>query len=149
MFPHHFEWCRVLELGSLIINGSPRMCFNGCTYIGLDWRPGFGVDVVAKAHEYDTGEQFDTIITTEMLEHDLHAEASFNNAMRLLRSGGLFLGTAAGPKREPHEVDCGENNHYQNMSAALIAEWAEKHSPQKMWSSDERNDLDTYFWIIK
>ena len=36
-------------------------------YIGLDWRPGPGVDVVGLVHEYQPGRLFDTVISTEML----------------------------------------------------------------------------------
>ena len=34
---------------------------HGGEYIGLDWRPGPGVDVVSLVHEYQPGRRFDTV----------------------------------------------------------------------------------------
>ena len=42
----------VLECGSYNVNGSVRDLFAVREYIGLDWRPGPGVDVVNLVHEY-------------------------------------------------------------------------------------------------
>ena len=52
-FPDSFKGKRVLEVGSLDINGSVRGYFQDCEYIGLDVGPGPGVDVVCGGQEYD------------------------------------------------------------------------------------------------
>ena len=62
----------VLECGSYNVNGSVRDLFTAREYVGLDWRPGPAVDVVSLVHEYQPGRMFDTVISTEMLEHDPH-----------------------------------------------------------------------------
>jgi hypothetical protein len=64
---------RTLEVGSLNVNGSVRPFFSG-EYLGVDMRPGPGVNAVVNAHDLETGlrEQspFELIVCTEMLEHD-------------------------------------------------------------------------------
>ncbi len=44
------------------------------------------MDVVCSAHEYEGG-PFDVIISTEMLEHNKHAQESLTNLFRMLKSG--------------------------------------------------------------
>ena len=43
-FPIYFAGQKVLEIGSLDINGSIRQFFSGCEYIGVDLGEGNGVD---------------------------------------------------------------------------------------------------------
>jgi hypothetical protein len=64
---------KVLEVGSLNVNGSARQFFDG-PYLGVDMQAGPGVDQVLNAHDLDhtmlLGAPFDLIVCTEMLEHD-------------------------------------------------------------------------------
>ena len=46
LHPELFTGTRVLEVGSLDINGSVRPIFTDCEYVGLDLGPGPGVDVI-------------------------------------------------------------------------------------------------------
>jgi len=112
-YPKHFKDCKVLELGSLDWNGTPREFFENCEYTGVDMAGGTGVDVVCLASKYDTSERFDVVITTEMLEHDREWKESLLNAVRLLKIGGILIGTAANINREPH---CLEIGFYRNIS---------------------------------
>lgn len=69
---------RVLEIGSLDVNGSVREYFtNAQSYLGTDMQGGPGVDMVCNAHDLIYGldekevyQKFDTIICMETLEHD-------------------------------------------------------------------------------
>src|SRR5208283_1437369 len=65
---------RVLEVGSMDINGSIRPAFGDASeYIGIDLTPGPGVDRVMSAHDLDQAWPagwFDTVVCCEMLEHD-------------------------------------------------------------------------------
>jgi SAM-dependent methyltransferase len=112
-FPSLFFKKRVLELGSLDWNGTPRHLFDDCEYIGIDVINGSGVDVVCSASTFFSEEKFDVIITTEMLEHDKDWATSLSNAVSLLKKGGVLIGTAANINREPH---CLELGHYRNIS---------------------------------
>lgn len=64
---------RVLEIGSYDVNGTVRDLFEeaGCaSYLGIDKRPGPGVDRVMDAHDVEYIEdEFSIVVTTEMLEH--------------------------------------------------------------------------------
>jgi hypothetical protein len=57
----------VLEVGSYNENGSVRELFTG-SYLGVDSQPGPGVDEIRDGENLGT-EQFEVVISTEMLEH--------------------------------------------------------------------------------
>ncbi len=114
----------VLDVGSQDINGSNKVFFENCNYIGLDIGPGNNVDVVCKIHEYYPDKKFDTIISTEMLEHDSHFIISLKRMLELLKPGGLLVLTAAGHNRPEHGTEtehpwCSPftQNYYKNIYA--------------------------------
>jgi len=120
--PGLFQSRRVVEAGSYDINGSARGLFEGGEYVGIDWRPGPGVDVVALAHEYEPAGPVDVVISTEMLEHDPHWEASLRQMVRWLRPGGTLLLTWATPKRERHELATSPaTDYYAGLTPAQVA----------------------------
>ena len=120
-FPDNFTDARVLEMGSKDVNGTPRELFTDCTYIGVDVIGGDGVDFVGKAHEYKDG-LFDTVISTEMLEHDEYAEMSMKNAKDRLRNGGLLVVTAAGIGRKKHYGVFPTETYYKNISREFVTD---------------------------
>lgn len=85
-----------LEVGSLDVNGSVRSFFTG-PYVGVDMRPGPGVDRVATADAlpFNDGE-FQVVVSTEMLEHDPAPWLSLAEMGRVLRRGGHLLLTTRG-----------------------------------------------------
>lgn len=127
-YPQSFTKKEVLDCGSLDINGTNRLFFTHCNYTGLDIIAGKNVDVVSPVHLFEPLRQFDTIISTEMLEHDRHWEQSLNSMFALLKPGGLIVITAAGFGRPEHgttasspESSPATNSYYQNVSAEMIA----------------------------
>ncbi len=119
---------RVVEFGSYDINGTPRPFFEpGTDYRGLDWRAGPAVDVVCIAHEYSPLGKFDTVISTSMLEHDPHWEASLRRMVHVLKPGGSLLVTAAGVGFPVHELHTappalGVENHYRGITVKDVVE---------------------------
>lgn len=104
-FPNYFVGVRVLEVGSRDVNGSVRGLFLRCDYVGIDCASGKGVDHVTLAHDYRPldGRPFDTVVTTEALEHDPFWARSVRHCVEvLLRPGGLFIATWASPLRPEH-----------------------------------------------
>ena len=94
---------KVLEVGSLNINGSVRDLFNDCDYIGIDVGEGIGVDVVCSGHEYDASDDtFDVTLSTECFEHNPYWAETFANMVRLTKSGGLVFFTCATTGRPEH-----------------------------------------------
>ena len=102
-FPEYFINKKVLDIGSLDINGNNRFLFTNCDYIGLDVSEGNNVDVVSIGHLYDgPDEYFDTIISTEVFEHDMFYEETVKNIIRMLKPGGAFIFTCAADGRPEH-----------------------------------------------
>lgn len=111
----------VLEIGSRNVNGSLRGLFAGWDYTGIDSAPGDGVDIIADGGTWDgEGRQFDVVLCAEVLEHAANWREIIDNSFRLLRPGGLFIGTAAGSGRPAHKCS-GEpmptppTEHYENI----------------------------------
>ncbi len=103
-FPEHFSGIFALDIGSLDINGNNQFLFDvDCLYLGLDLASGKNVDLVTPAHLLGLpDETFDTIVSTECLEHDRYYAETLKNIVRLLKPGGLFLMSCATTGRPEH-----------------------------------------------
>ena len=93
---------RVLEVGSLDINGSVRNFFENCDYTGIDVAEGKGVDVVCQGQEYTSDDPFQTVISCECMEHNPYWKETLHNMYRLLSPGGCMIMTCAGVGRAEH-----------------------------------------------
>lgn len=104
LFPEYFNNARVLEIGSRKVQDQPtiRCHFSNCDYVGVDISEGNCVDVVAKGHEYDSDQLFDTVISCECFEHDPFYEKTVSNMIRLLRPNGMLIFTCASTGRPEH-----------------------------------------------
>lgn len=100
--PNYFSNKKVLEVGSLNINGSVRKYFTSCNYTGIDIGEGPGVDKVIAIHQLSEPNTYDTLISTEMLEHDIHWKESLRSMYDNLKPKGLLILTCAGPTRQEH-----------------------------------------------
>ena len=102
-YPAAFNGCRVLEVGSLDINGSVRELFSGCDYTGVDLQLGPGVDLAVQGQlvGFPTG-HFDTTISAECLEHNPFWRETVANMLRMTRPGGLVLISCATTGRLEH-----------------------------------------------
>jgi SAM-dependent methyltransferase len=101
--PNFFKNTNVLDIGSLDINGSNRYLFEDCRYVGIDVGSGKNVDFVCKGHEFsDPDASYEVVISTECFEHDMYYNLTIKNAIRLLKTGGLFIFTCATEGRPEH-----------------------------------------------
>lgn len=115
----------VLEFGSYNVNGGVRELFAGCNFLGVDVRPGPGVDIVADAATFDSkGRLFDVIVCTEVFEHAKDWRLIIAKSFYLLRDGGKLIITAAGPGRQKHSVD--------GSPALAPGEWYENIDPVQL-----------------
>jgi len=150
MYPQHFKRVNVIDVGSLDINGHNRGLFSRCHYIGIDVHDGYNVDIVGRAHavmadlepkdglidvtwnphhtRIETNGKFDTIISTEALEHDCYLHLTLVGMYNKLRPGGLLLITCAGDGRKEHgttanrpEDSPGTNDYYSNVSNRMFS----------------------------
>lgn len=90
---------RVLECGSLNVNGSVREFFKVDEYIGTDMRAGPGVDIVINTHNLDQmfkPEEFDFVICCDMFEHDNAFWISIEQMKSVLKKEGWLVLVAAG-----------------------------------------------------
>jgi SAM-dependent methyltransferase len=102
-FPQAFANKRVLEIGSLDINGSIRSLFSGGDYTGLDVAAGPGVDIVCQGQNYDAPDSsYDTVVCCEVMEHNPYWQETFRNMLRLCKPAGLVLMTCATTGRQEH-----------------------------------------------
>lgn len=125
-FPSFFVGTRVLEMGSLDVNGSVRPYFMGGEYTGIDVGPGRGVDIVCQGQDYAAPDgSFDVVISCETMEHNPHWRETFENMLRLCRPGGLVIMTCAAmgrpehgtPRAKPQDAPLIEWDYYRNLEA--------------------------------
>ena len=127
--PEYFEGRKVLEIGSLNLNGSIRQFYQGCDYTGLDIGEGNDVDVVCFGEDYGSASnQFDMVVSCEAMEHNPGWKKTWLNMLRVVKPGGLVAMTYAtvgrqqhgteefNPTASPLTVDK-KQNYYQNLVA--------------------------------
>jgi SAM-dependent methyltransferase len=123
---------RVLEIGSLDINGSVRPLFSDSTrYHGIDLAPGPGVDEVADAADWRSPDSFDVVVTTEVLEHAPRWIDILSNAWEAVMPGGCLIMTCATDPRPAHSAvdgwDLRDDEWYRNVPVAdvrkLLDDW--------------------------
>lgn len=101
---HNLETFRVLEIGSLDVNGSIRPLFDKAEqYIGVDLVPGKSVDFVGHASSLpnELG-KFELVLSAEVLEHDRNWKATLKRAYEMLSGEGLFIISCASTGRPEH-----------------------------------------------
>lgn len=133
--PEFFKtpYIKVLDIGSLDINGSCKRFFSSQFYIGCDIGKGKAVDIVSPAHLLTFRDGFfDCIISCEAFEHDKYLPSTLINALRMLRPGGLFVFTCATEGREEHgtsdkfpESSPHTHEYYRNVTVKMIESYIE------------------------
>jgi SAM-dependent methyltransferase len=167
-FPEKFKGVKVLDVGSLCINGSNRDLFDESDYTGIDVAAGKNVDVVCMAHDFKSDVLFDTIISSECFEHDCHFPRTIRNIVKLLKSGGLFVWTAGGLGRGEHGTEdmgltCAPGlasnpdmnpNYYKNVVVRDLSLYIDLEVTFGNFTINYRGDFDAVyhdiqFWGIK
>lgn len=158
LFPIYFKNKKVLDCGSLDVNGNNKYLFESCEYTGIDIGEGKNVDVVSMIHRFKG--KFDVIISTECFEHDLYYKLSLQNIVRMLKDNGLFLFTCATEGRGEHGTLRKDSwtapflaeipewqNYYKNLTENDIREVINMEDFKEC--KFEINGEDLYFWGIK
>jgi len=145
IYPEFFKNKKVLDIGSLDINGSNKDLFEDCDYIGIDVGEGKNVDIVSVGHLFDAPDNyFDTIISTEVFEHDMYYEKTIQNIIRMLKPGGLFLFTCASTGRAEH----GTRRSDGSLAAPLLIfndEWADYYKNLTLDDIKNIKEFQTHF----
>ena len=163
--PRFFRDVKVLDIGSLDINGTTKDLFeHPYYYVGVDLAAGKNVDVICPGHLYDSGFQFDVVTSSECFEHDMYYARTLSNMVRLLRPGGLMAFTCATEGRPEHgttrttpsdapllaTIDEKWSNYYKNLNEDDIRSVIDINNTFSDFEFEigwEHNDL--YFWGIK
>lgn len=155
--PGHFRSPnRVLEIGSLDINGSARDFVTGPEiYVGIDLGTGKGVDVVASGADFAApSKSFDLILSCECLEHNPYWKQTLINANRMLTDDGLLClsfatigrpehGTSRSePADSPHTVGMGWD-YYANLRAREVTRLL-RSMQLSTWHATDRVAFDAY-----
>jgi len=160
--PSFFIGGRIVEIGSLDINGSVRRFFEKPKeYIGIDVGAGPGVDVVCEGQNYDGAtSSFDVAVSAECFEHNPYWKETFSNMVRMVRDEGLVLMTCATTGRPEHGTtrsDAGSSpltvakgwEYYQNLTEE---DFEDTFDLENMFSeycfNVNKNSHDLYFWGI-
>lgn len=153
--PDYFKNKKVLEVGSQNINGTVRSNFVNCDYTGIDLGEAPGVDVIMNASEMVYFQEFDVMISCEMLEHCEKWKEALTNMLLCLKPEGMFILTCAGPHRQEHGTESHTPqdskftlNHYRNISV----EDFELVLPEYLFNEYSlglyRGNTDLYFYGI-
>jgi SAM-dependent methyltransferase len=162
LMPNSFIQKKVLEVGSLNINGSVRQFFENCDYTGIDVGEGPDVDIVCGGEEYDApNESFDTVISCECFEHNPSWVETFQNMIRMCKSGGLIIMTCATTGREEHGTERTTPkdspltiakgwNYYKNLT---VDDFCDAFNLDEIFLnyefSENLRSKDLYFWGVK
>ena len=126
LFPDRFQGRRVLEIGSLNVNGTIRPFFKQCEYTGVDVAPGPDVDIVCEGQNYK-GEDgsFDVVVACEVMEHNPYWAETMANMVWLCKPDGMVVMTCATLGRPEHGTTRSaptdspltlEWNYYRNLT---------------------------------
>lgn len=161
IFPEYFNNVRVLDIGSMDINGNNRAHFKNSDYTGIDIGEGNNVDVICSGHLFSVSsnsEKFNTVISTECFEHDVYYKETILNVVEnLLLPGGMFLFTCATTGRPEHGTTRTSpfdspftNDYYKNLAEDDIKEFLDLDRYFSDYSFSVNSDShDLYFWGIK
>lgn len=154
-FPQLFAGKRVLEVGSLNINGSIRQFFSDCDYIGVDIGPGPCVDVVCAGEDLSYPDNsFDVVASCECFEHNPNWVETFNNMVRMSKTLVFFscatTGRAEHGTRSINPQDapfCGD--YYANITEQDVKSNCDLTSFLEYSFEVNEQAHDLYFWGVK
>lgn len=156
-YPSYFKGKKVLDCGSLDINGSSRKLFEDCDYTGIDIVEGKNVDIVCFTKDAPFKDNtFDVVTSGEMLEHDETWKESLQKMYDLVKSNGLLLITCAGKGRAIHgtlhtngKVWGTSPYYYMNVEEEHFNEVYKKSMFKEIYFEHNEKAHDSYFYGIK
>ena len=137
--PALFDGGYVLECGAGNNTYPIRGLFPLSRYTGLDVHGGPGVDVVGLVHEYQPEQQFDLVLSLQMLEHDPYWRKSLQKMTEFLKPGGSLILTFAGPGYPVHDPQSSpiwgyyENRTLDEVESVLDGRFTSFKAEQNHW----------------
>jgi SAM-dependent methyltransferase len=150
---------KVLDIGSLDINGSLRDFFTDCEYHGIDIGPGKGVDIVCQGQNYSAfNNSYDVVCSSECFEHNPYWFETFLNMIRVCKPDGLLFFTCATEGRAEHGTSRTDpasspltvNNGWEYYKNLIENDFTSKLNFSDYfseWNFEVNTDIkDLYFW---
>lgn len=142
-FKDHFvnKKDKILDVGSMDINGSYKNMFKGFDYTGLDITTGGNVNIVPD-DKYNWKElatdSFDIVISGQAFEHIEYFWLTIAEMTRVLKEGGLMCIIAPrGFREHRHPVDCWRFLEDGMIALArytsLVIVYARTDFPPRLW----------------
>jgi SAM-dependent methyltransferase len=164
--PNYFKNTKVIEIGSLDINGTIRNLFSDCEYVGVDVGEGPHVDLVCPGQEVDHPDNtYDVSCSCNCFEHNPEWVETFRNMHRMTREGGLVfvsVPTTGCPEHGTHENKPEDSpltlkrgwNYYKNLTEQ---DYRNNFNLDEMFSTykfeeyrdDKSTTYDIYFYGFK
>jgi len=128
LYPTYFkDPSKVVEFGSMNVNGSVRDHFSCADYIGLDWCQGPDVDLICLAHDAPFApESVDTVVSASMLEHDPYWEKSLSKMAEVMKPSGFMAVSWGAALNCPHFVPSAPDGKFHALRAGLVLNYLEK-----------------------
>lgn len=124
---YFFPPSKVIDFGSLNINGTIHDWVKSPFYIGVDWRLGPNVDLISLAHEVPfRSEFFDTVVSSSMLEHDPYWEKSLTKMVEVLKKDGIFIITWGAALNPEHFLETTPDGKHHALKGGLVFQLLEK-----------------------
>ena len=175
-FPNHFNNVKMLEIGSLNINGSIRQYFNNSTYdgvdldsgsfsnstyVGVDLDSGRDVDLICGGHLVDHEDNtYDTSGSCNCFEHNPYWVETFQNMYRMTKSGGLIFitvpttghpehgTTRIKPEDSPPTIGKGWD-YYSNLTESDFRNKFDIDNMFQNYKFEDNGLLDLFFYGFK
>ncbi len=150
--PDHPYELDAVDLGGRETNGHARDVFGPkVVWTVVDMVDGPGVDVVADAATW--GDQnYDIVLCAEVFEHTPRWPLIIANAYRLVDKSGVFIATAAGPRRAVHGVnhdDPDQPGWYMNIEPMWLDMTLRSAGFKKICVEENKESHDVYAWATK
>ena len=117
---------KVLDIGSMDVNGCLKDLFEGYDYTGMDMAEGKNVDVIGTSHDIPFEDNtFDVIVSTSCFEHDDMFWVSFLEMCRVLKPGGKMYINA--PSNGPEHRFPVDNWRFYQDSWKALEKWGRRN----------------------
>lgn len=146
-FPTHFQG-RVLDVGSLDINGGPHTLFTSSEYVGVDLGAGRNVTHVGRGEDLTFADDlFDVAMSSECFEHNQQWRETLSNMIRMTREGGLIVFSAAGTGRAEHGTTRSDKGFAAPLAVDLGVEWYQNLTARMVRRAIAGEDLVGHFCV--
>lgn len=153
---------KVIDIGSLDINGGPHTLLTPSEYVGVDLAPGPNVTLVSSGEKVSLPSgYFDVAMSSECFEHNPEWRDTLRNMIRMVKPGGLVCFTCAttgraehgtsrsdGGKSAPLAVELGQE-YYENVVGDDVALVVEDSEITNWFIEIEPLNHDLYFVGLK